>query len=432
MQSSPTKGLGSYTEIITETGLSLLLVLVFFLMFLGLLVWLFPIGGQLTGNITGDRSLGSQQSARSLDGKELDALTTEPFAAKLTQIQNTVKSKRASAIAWSNARSGMALYDRDAVQTARKATALVAFDDKNYLRVSENSLVVIKRLQQDKLLNEKQSFVVMVDGELQGSVAETDKKAVYVEVATPGAVARIASGNAAEGQAEFKIKVNADKSSTIAVYSGVAEVVAEGKVVQIGENQTTTVKLGETPQPAQNMLDAPELSSPKTNAIYYYRDLPPKVNFSWGASNNAKAYHFLVARDAGFRDLVVDERLSRPYFTHGNLKDGEYYWRTKIFHPQREGAYTEPRRVFMEQNQKAPVLSVKFPPISVTRSRQRLTGTVRPKSRIFVMGKEVVVDRFGEFSHSLRLKQGLNVVVVEAVDSAGNVAYRSRLVNGKF
>jgi len=32
----------------------------------------------------------------------------------------------------------------------------------------------------------------------------------------------------------------------------------------------------------------------------------------------------------------------------------------------------------------------------------------------------------------LNLKRGLNVVVVESVDAAGNVAYRSKTIHGKF
>ena len=38
----------------------------------------------------------------------------------------------------------------------------------------------------------------------------------------------------------------------------------------------------------------------------------------------------------------------------------------------------------------------------------------------------------GEFEVALALRRGINVVVVEAVDAAGNVAYASELVNAKF
>ena len=38
----------------------------------------------------------------------------------------------------------------------------------------------------------------------------------------------------------------------------------------------------------------------------------------------------------------------------------------------------------------------------------------------------------GDFAYPLKLQPGINVIVVEAVNTVGNVAYRSRLVNGKF
>jgi hypothetical protein len=48
------------------------------------------------------------------------------------------------------------------------------------------------------------------------------------------------------------------------------------------------------------------------------------------------------------------------------------------------------------------------------------------------MGKPVATDRSGRFSRRIALRHGINIVVVEAVDAAGNTTYRSQLVNGKF
>jgi hypothetical protein len=44
----------------------------------------------------------------------------------------------------------------------------------------------------------------------------------------------------------------------------------------------------------------------------------------------------------------------------------------------------------------------------------------------------VPVDENGRFEASVELQRGINLLVVEAVDAAGNVAYASQMVTGKF
>ena len=42
------------------------------------------------------------------------------------------------------------------------------------------------------------------------------------------------------------------------------------------------------------------------------------------------------------------------------------------------------------------------------------------------------ISGVGEFRHRLKLQRGINLVVVEAVDLADNVEFRSQLIHGKF
>ena len=51
---------------------------------------------------------------------------------------------------------------------------------------------------------------------------------------------------------------------------------------------------------------------------------------------------------------------------------------------------------------------------------------------MFINGKEVPTTSEGEFRHAVALERGINIIVVEAVDAAGNVSYRSSRVHGKF
>jgi hypothetical protein len=48
------------------------------------------------------------------------------------------------------------------------------------------------------------------------------------------------------------------------------------------------------------------------------------------------------------------------------------------------------------------------------------------------MGKQIQAAKSGEFEYPLKLQFGINIIVVESVDVAGNITYRSRLITGKF
>ena len=45
---------------------------------------------------------------------------------------------------------------------------------------------------------------------------------------------------------------------------------------------------------------------------------------------------------------------------------------------------------------------------------------------------EILTNITGEFEHVLALQPGINIVVVEAVDRAGNVTYESRLIRATY
>jgi hypothetical protein len=424
----------------TEGIFAVLLVLVFFSIFLLILYVLFPSGIGLNSIIAyqGPQTISDlqEQGSRELllaNGENDSDLTSQKdVAAVLSMARNTVKSKSSEAIAWKSAKAGKTLFDRDAVQTLDRSSAKVKFDENSSIDMGANSLLIIKRLDQDPLFREKRSFMVLVDGDLRGKIAKSDKDSVYLEVETPGAKMRMQSGPMAEGPVDFKISVNPDKSSTIAVYQGVAEIMAQGQRVVVEANQSTVVALDQAPLTPVNLLGPVKLKSPTDTDLFYYRNLPPKIQFTWQNQPNVNSYHFVMARDNSFKDIIADEQFSRASFTHGNLVKGTYFWKVSGFDKTIEGFFSETRRFQIVQDKKPPTLNVKFPPKTVYRGRYTLRGETEPGSRVFVGGKPVKTTKTGKFKYNLKLQPGINVIVVEAIDPVNNVAYRSQRVNRKI
>ncbi|MFZ6746065.1 FecR domain-containing protein [Undibacterium sp. JH2W] len=53
-----------------------------------------------------------------------------------------------------------------------------------------------------------------------------------------------------------------------------------------------------------------------------------RLDFAWTEASNAVSYHLQLARDAGFKDLLIDKAdLKQVQFSADRPKDGEYYWR---------------------------------------------------------------------------------------------------------
>ncbi|MGD2273011.1 MAG: FecR domain-containing protein [Desulfobacterales bacterium] len=422
----------------TEGILAVMLVLLFYSMLLYLLNTVFPSGTSLKALIAqeglmdpaGQLEHGNRHFTGTDDAQE--SATVLATAAVLSLARNTVKSKGAGEIAWRTAKTGKPLYDRDAVQTLNNSAAVIQFDENTNLDMGANSLVIIKRLTQDPRRREKRSFMVLVDGELRGKLGHSDQESVYLEIGTPGATLSTHGGKQAIETVDFKISVNPDKSTTISVYGGSAEVSAEGQTVTVEANQSTVVALNQKPLDPQMLPRAVILKRPSGNNSFSYRNLPPKIRFTWQSQPDALRYHFVLARDAAFRDVVTDERLSKARFTHGNLKRGTYFWKVSAVEKTIEGFFSETRRLRIIRDLKPPTLRVQFPPKTIHRGRFTLSGKTDPGARVFVGGKRVKTTRNGSFKYDLKLRPGLNVIVVEAFDAVNNVTYQTQRINRKI
>lgn len=427
---------------LAEAVVVLALVLFFFSIVLFWLKSLFPIGQGMSDLVRRDRSAPRERRVNpSIQGQGQGVLREEaieeilppvPFAATLKRRRNEVKSKRAQGIAWTPANAGMELFNRDSVQTLSSSSAVISFDENSSLDMGENSLIIIRGLEEDVATHEKRSVVVIMEGELRGSLASMSTKSSFVEVATPTSVTRVHSKKGKGKNAEFKISVNPNNSSTVTVLKGQAEVVAQGKKVTVEENYTVTVEKDKAPARPSLLPIMPKPAFPPTGKIFFFRDLPPKVEFGWDSLGDAEVFRFVLARDPAFQDVVVDERITEFGFVHGNLKEGEYFWRVSGLIGWGEGKHSKAQQLKLVRDVEQPALRVEFPPEIFTGSRYTLKGSTEPGAEVFVKSQKIEVGETGEFKYEIELRRGTNVIVVEAVDLAGNITYSSQKVNGKF
>ena len=417
---------------VIELVLSITLVLGFFAALVLVMNLLFPSGVRIQKLVMGNAE-GTEPAPNAVTGRDLRMnrdLDESQGIAVLTQTRNEVKARPAHAIAWKGAEEGLSLANRDAVQTFKRAGAVIRFDEDNHIDLGENTLLVIRQMEKSLLRDHKRSYMLMMEGELKGRFSGSGDGQMELELATPNGSARISSKDAPGGEVEFGVKINDDKSSTFTVQQGTVEVWANGEKVLVHADQYTKVgREGLTPPRPLPRPPAP--LSPADGARYRFRQLTPRVGFRWSSTDDDDEYRFVLARDKNFKKVVYEEELAQAEFLYGNLTSGQYWWQVSRIQDGVEGKAGKPRSLRMVLDGAPPRLEVTFPSGPVRGSEFTLKGSTDPGVQVFVRDTEIKTAKNGLFRYTLNLEPGMNLVVVEAVDAAGNQTYRSQIVNSK-
>lgn len=419
----------SFTFRVAEMAMSIGAVLVFFLLFIGIMSLSFPKGTGLRDLLVFDET--QEQSGRGRMDLELaeGQEATIGLVARLTEVSRRVKDKRASSISWQDARSGIVLESGHAVQTFSRSGATIAFDENASLDVAENSLVIIRAMSQSRDRSEKRASLVILDGELHGSLAEGRGETLELEIVTASSVSKIRSADGRE--ADFKILAHDDNSSSIAIFAGRAEVTAGGKTVIVDAPQVLGVDAAGNFRQMVRIPSAPALTSPQMRAEFTYSLVPPEVRLEWEDVAAADGYQVQIARDSEFGDLVLDTTVQAAALVHGNLVSGRYFWRVHARSESIAGLAAPARMFDVLHDSEPPRLEVTMPNSILNTFSFLLKGVTEPGAQVFVGDQLIPISRTGEFEYDLSLEPGPNVLVVEAFDPAGNVAYVSQLVHAK-
>lgn len=418
-----------------ESALTLLLILLFYFLLMALLTRVFPTGVSLKQVVSGDAILsklhlfGGKDKVLKFTNRSYDQNLDEDsdYYASILEKVNVVKSKSANSVAWTQAGKGMRLRDQDAVQTFAQSAAVIQIGANSYINMDENSLIVINHMENDQLLVEKRTRVVMLAGELRGDMTAFDNEAVQLEVATGAASTRVITA-AGGKKTRFSVKVNANKSSTVTVLEGGAEVNAGGQTLRLEQNTAVTIDENSVPSPVQRIPRQVVVVKPAVGADFFYKDFPGVITFDWEQQDDSQQYEFMLAGDREFRNIVLSKITDKTFFNHNNLKAGVYYWKVRGLRGELQGDYNFAREFRVTRDNTPPPLQVKLPGDGTTAGSHVINGRSEANAVVFVNNAPATVDERGNFHYTLQLKKGVNIIVIEALDRAGNVNYASKTI----
>jgi hypothetical protein len=234
--------------------------------------------------------------------------TQQSAPARLLGFTKDVMYRRSGAADWLQVRLNMDLFGGDTLYTRAGSRAVVRFYTGETLGLTPNSLVVLRPP------GRKDTGVEMVAGELLSRRARVITRTATILPATP--------------DAEFSAKVTPDRTTTVKVTRGTAEVEAQGKRVLVHTGFVTEVR---PDMPPSTPVKAPPPEVPDAGAAAP-REASPAATLPPGALDSVEAvsaYQLQVAMDKDFKGLLVD----RIYDVTENpdlsalLAPGEYFFR---------------------------------------------------------------------------------------------------------
>lgn len=339
--------------------------------------------------------------------------------ASFTQIDGTVRVKKANSNTWVNADYQTRLEKGDVIQTGSEGLAKVVFPDHTYYTIKQDSLIVIE----ENSTNTSQQTNVSVElttGTVDLSTG-TYSQGSKSQVVLAGATASLAP----ESTAMVHNDPRTDQHDILAK-KGSVDVARGNEVTKLTEYERATfhqdapgfVKTKELAPPTlitpANML--PVFVSPNSNS---------SLDFSWTPVTNAQMYRVRISRNPYFSSTVFDKKVPVPQVKVAALPEGAYYWTVQsVDEKNKESIESEKNRFTMiaKKGESASV-QLDLEPFVQHGHTIEVRGKTEANARVMVNGLEVpAMKADGSFSYfSPPLPTGENLITVTAQNAKGGV-----------
>ncbi len=137
--------------------------------------------------------------------------------AVLTFLEGQVQVKKGGEGNWSPARPNSILSEKDQIRVAAKSRAELILDNQSVMRLSENTVLSLQKLEEERASQKDTTKVNLLAGKLWTRTAKLFNPASRYDVQTPTAIAGV------QGTV-YQINVGDDRSTTIQVYQGAVNV----------------------------------------------------------------------------------------------------------------------------------------------------------------------------------------------------------------
>jgi hypothetical protein len=135
----------------------------------------------------------------------------------ITYLEGPVRVKRSGEAQWSSARPNLILLENDQIEVPGQSRAELILDNQSVMRLSENTLLTIHKLEEEKATQKETARMDISAGKLWVRMAKLFNPASRYDVKTPTVIAGV------QGTV-YQIMVAGDQSTTIQVFQGAVNI----------------------------------------------------------------------------------------------------------------------------------------------------------------------------------------------------------------
>ncbi|MGH9457862.1 MAG: FecR domain-containing protein [Thermoanaerobaculia bacterium] len=350
------------------------------------------------------------------------------YDAQFLTVEGDVQVQKGASGDWRKATARDTLFNGDWIKTGTQSSAELIFTNGSIYTVGQNALLEIYATV-DPATREKRDRVQMQVGSVQVNTGKSQSR-----VQTPGTEVVVSSASTAQ------LAVGPQKRTEITTVRGSSEVTPAGggAAVTVAAGQEVEASPTGDLSPVRDVVDPPVLSTPPDNHVFQ-AGVTDIVDLVWNPRPEASGYQLQVSRSRLFTSLEIDDRRTETSARTRVTDTGSFYWRlASVGADGRVGPFSPFRRFRVVGGAAGMAAAVgdKVPPTLDLKKPFRIggqyylfEGRVEPGASVFINDEEVPVETDGTFKKLLAFtKIGTNVVVIRAVDPAGNQTVRRESV----
>lgn len=335
--------------------------------------------------------------------------------AKFTQLDGTVRVKKASSNSWADAKYDTPLEKGDVIQTSSEGMAKVVFADGSNYTIKPDSLIVVE--ENSTNASQQTQVAVQVTTGTVDLATSTYTQGSKSQVIVAGATATLAPDTSA-------LVLNDPRADTHEIFlkKGSGEVARGSEVVQLTNLERVSFKSSSPEMTKSKEIGPPTLIVPANMMTTFAAN--KQVEFTWTPVAGTRGYHIRISRNPYFSSLLVDKKVSSPEFTASGIGDGSYYWSVQSIDANgRESIESERNRFNVLPKTAEASVALTLEPLIRHGHVIEVSGKTEANTRVMVNGEEVpVVGGDGTFHYyTPPLPNGENVITITAQSNRGGI-----------
>ncbi len=342
--------------------------------------------------------------------------TDEPGDASLISVEGDVSIQTAGRAAFGPAQPRQSLFDGDFIKTGRTGSAELMFSDGTLYSIRPGSLFEVRRPASPEAGG---SQVKMVSGTINVYTA-----ASISTVSTDAATASI------DRESRVGVEAEPGEKTDVTTYRGRATVSTGKETVTLSDREKISAGAKTRRLSAKfSIPDSPGLKLPPDNRIYDSKTTKA-IDLAWTPVAQAAHYRLQIARSRLFVPDTTDVDMDRSGTTARVAveREGSYFWRVAaIDSSDRPSDWSAISRFKIASGLPAAGVNRGSPPrLTVSPPQQMgnlflIFGKTDEGAVVTVNGEPATVEADGSFKKTVTVaRDGSNVLIVKAVDAAGN------------